>query len=1509
MYTGTFDRWLLGAAGLVALLVVAVLLTLQNTRRLNEDASRVARSHEVMDSLEEVVSNLREAEAHQRTFLLTGDDTAAAEFASAVDAAKKAVGRVRGLTGDNPDQEARIPGLEQRVNDLTRFWSNTAAVRKEQGFDAAQKIVAEGQSRRAMAELNALVRRMDDTERGLLAERTDRREQTYRSAVVTGLLTGTAAVAGVVAFMLLLRRHTAARTAAAFQLAEQGERLRTTLASIGDAVITTDTAGRVTGMNAVAEALTGWSTADAAGVPLAAVFNIVNEDTRRPVENPAFRALREGVIVGLANHTVLIARDGTERPIDDSAAPIRCKAGEVVGCVLVFRDITERHEAERRLRESERQFRTLAESIPQLCWMAEPDGHIFWYNRRWYDYTGTTLGQMQGWGWEAVHDPAELPRMLPRWKAALAAGEPWEDTFPLRRHDGEYRTHLSRAFPVKDGGGRVVRWFGTNTDIEEQRRAEDALRRSESFNRTLLASTLVGLYVHDADAGRNVYINPEYTRITGYTQADLDRMDPSSFLALFHADDLGAVQRHVRAVVEGRPGQEFEIEYRFKVADGRWLTLLSRDTLLSATDGGRRLLGTFLDITQRKRAETDLRVRSAELESLLASAPIGFAFFDRRHRYTRINDELAAINGIRAADHIGRTVAELLPVNAAVVDPVIDRVFATGQAVRDLEVTGETPARPGVRRHWLTTFYPVRDEQGDVAAVGVTVSEITDRRRAEERLRESEGRLRLALTAARMVAWEWTPADGRLRVSENAADVFGLPAGVGLTGIDQGVALLHPDDAAAYRATFRKAIDGRNSYLTHYRLVRPNDGRVIWVEERGHTVFDQPGDSPRLYGVATDVTARREAEERLREQEERLRLAVEATGVGIFDYDPATGRQTFCEQAMQIWGFPPGTDPTPELVLNAVHPDDREWVRAATQAALDPAGTGRLQVKHRIVRPDGEVRWVATSGRTAFCCCGTEGVRSVGTMLDVTDTEQVLQELRQSQRREQERAAVLETVLRATPTPIWISRDRECREITGNPASYRLLKMPDTGVVSATAPGDLPQTRTFKEYRDGQPLDPRELPMQVAAREGVEVNGTELTLVFADGEVRTIYGNAVPLRDDRGRVAGAISAFVDITRLKEAEDALREADRRKDEFLATLAHELRNPLAPLRTAVSILRMVGPKDAQLEGVRDMIERQVNQLVRLVDDLLDLSRVSRGKIALRRERVPLSAVVQHAVETSGPLIEAGKHRLTISDAPETVSVEGDLTRLAQVVSNLLNNAAKYTPEGGHITLSVGAEGGQAVVRVRDTGVGIPADMLPNVFQMFTQVDRTLGRSQGGLGIGLALVRRLVEMHGGTVEVHSEGEGRGSEFAVRLPAAATEKAAAAAEGNGPPTPTGPARRILVVDDNVDAAESLSTLLSLDGHEVRTVHGGPAALEQVRAFCPQVVLLDIGMPGMDGYETARAVRDLQQGRAVVLVALTGWGQEEDRRRTERAGFDHHFVKPVDYAVVQRLLATLRGI
>jgi len=371
------------------------------------------------------------------------------------------------------------------------------------------------------------------------------------------------------------------------------------------------------------------------------------------------------------------------------------------------------------------------------------------------------------------------------------------------------------------------------------------------------------------------------------------------------------------------------------------------------------------------------------------------------------------------------------------------------------------------------------------------------------------------------------------------------------------------------------------------------------------------------------------------------------------------------------------------------------------------------------------------------------------------------------------------------------------------------------------------------------------------------------------------------------------------------EQALKEADRHKDEFLAMLAHELRNPLAPILNAVQLMRKKVVSDPQLNWSRDVIERQLGHLTRLVDDLLDVSRITRGKINLSREPVEIASLVARAVETVQPLIAERGHQLTLDVASEPIRVFGDPLRLTQALGNVLTNAAKYTEPQGRISLSAHRCGDVAEIRVRDTGIGIPASLLPKIFDMFTQLNHRTGRPQSGLGIGLALVRKLLEMHGGSVTAFSDGDGLGSEFLMTVPVMKNERAPAAA-GSEPAAAPQIRRRILVADDNSDALESLAMLLELGGHEVFSAANGALALESAERHLPDVALLDIGMPKLDGYEVARRIRAQPWGRRITLVALTGWGQDADRRRSGEAGFDSHLVKPLDLDKLTQLLGKL---
>ena len=494
---------------------------------------------------------------------------------------------------------------------------------------------------------------------------------------------------------------------------------------------------------------------------------------------------------------------------------------------------------------------------------------------------------------------------------------------------------------------------------------------------------------------------------------------------------------------------------------------------------------------------------------------------------------------------------------------------------------------------------------------------------------------------------------------------------------------------------------------------------------------------------------------------------------------------------------------------------------------------------------------------------------------------------------------VLQLAMNAGEMGAW-SRDLSLDRAWWSPELAQILGLdPDSATYSRSAVSDLLQPEDLERVQ-------RLTADAIARHEDYVI---ELSFRHArTGESRwlEIRGRAQYGLD--GKATMLYGLGIDTTERRRAVEALQAADRRKDEFLATLAHELRNPLAPISSGLHILR-TAPGQAQAEVALEIMERQVGQMVRLVDDLLDVARITTGKVDLRSEPFDLAAAISDAVETSVPEPGQPATSITVTGPPEPLFVNADRTRMSQVFANLLNNSVKYSEPGRPIAISVARDGDQAVVRVRDAGIGIHAEVLPRIFEMFRQADRTGGRSRGGLGIGLSLVKRIVELHGGTVTAQSAGLGEGSEFVVRIPA--IDAIHAGSGRTGPQSEDGQLarRKILVVDDNEDAAESLAALLSIHGHDTRMAHDGHDAVKQAERFRPDVVFLDIGMPTLDGHETAKLIRQQPWGKDIVLVALTGWGQSEDRRRSKDAGFDHHLVKPADPAVVEQLLSSLGAL
>lgn len=634
-----------------------------------------------------------------------------------------------------------------------------------------------------------------------------------------------------------------------------------------------------------------------------------------------------------------------------------------------------------------------------------------------------------------------------------------------------------------------------------------------------------------------------------------------------------------------------------------------------------------------------------------------------------------------------------------------------------------------------------------------------------------------------------------------------------------------------------------------------------------------------------NVRAASLAQQALAESEERLRLATSASEIAFWDVNVPDGSLIWQPGLRTMFGITTDEALSLEDFFAGLHPDDREMVASAFAAACDPQRRALYNVEYRTVgRDDGLVRWVAAKGRGLFDDAG-RCVRANGTAMEITS------------RKTSELAMEVALEASRTGTFHWNIQDNR---LTWDDALDRLFGLrPGEAVrsldqfIALVHPDDRAEViRRCERCRDdGDDFD------------------MEFRVVYPDGSVHWLYDRGRTFLDPAGRAKTMTGACVDITDYVRTREALKLADRQKDDFLATLAHELRNPLAPLRTGLYLLQNTRDglpgKANQMLGI---MQRQLDHMVRLVDDLLDVARIQQGKILLRQDPLSLHAVLEQALEGVQAQLDAQGHELVWDGVDPALRVMGDPTRLVQVVGNLLNNAVKYTPRGGRVSLRGGeaAEPGMVLIEVADTGAGIPPDMLEHVFQRFTQLQQHLGHAQGGLGVGLSVVKGLVEMHGGRVVAESAGPGAGSLFRVWL-----RRADLLAPGEAAP-PASPVaverRKVLVVDDNRDAAETMAMVLDMSGHEVILAHDGQTAVEMVKRHDPAVVFLDIGMPGMNGYEAAVLLRALPGAHARMLVALTGWGSEADQARSLQAGFDLHLTKPVDIDEVQRILAASLG-
>lgn len=640
--------------------------------------------------------------------------------------------------------------------------------------------------------------------------------------------------------------------------------------------------------------------------------------------------------------------------------------------------------------------------------------------------------------------------------------------------------------------------------------------------------------------------------------------------------------------------------------------------------------------------------------------------------------------------------------------------------------------------------------------------------------------------------------------------------------------------------------------------------------------------------TARDVTESTRLTRELRISEQRFRDVADAAPVMLWLTDEQHGC-TFLNRGWREFTGQLDEQGLGNGWTEPLHPDDRERV---TQMFLEAASRrAPFRVDFRLRRIDGEYRWCIGTGHPRFDSDGAF-VGYIGSVLEVHERKEAERELSEREERFRTLADNMSQfawMADATGRIYWYNQ--RWYEYTGT----TLEEMQRCGWTQLHHPDHIERVgdRIQQSWDTGVPWE------------------DTFPLRRHDGEFRWFLSRALPIRNAEGTIIRWFGTHTDITQQREFEEALCEADRRKDEFLATLAHELRNPLAPIRTGLEIMRMSADNPSVITDTRETMERQLAHLVALVDDLLDVSRISKGKVKLCHQYIKLSTVFQDALDLCKPTIHHAHHQLHVDQPAEDITLFGDPHRLSQILSNLINNSAKYTPRGGNIWVDAQLDGNEVVIAVKDDGIGIAREQLTQVFEMFAQIPKPDTMGYMGLGIGLSLVKSFVELHGGTIAVASDGEGTGAVFSVRLPVATTPSSEAnirsdQRERKSVTAPTEESRKVLVVDDNHAAAKAMGLVIRLFGNEVRTAEDGRAAVEAAREFQPDLIIMDIGMPIMDGYAAAREIRAQPWGQEMVLIALTGWGQDEDKQKTKEAGFDQHLVKPVEPDSIRRLIESV---
>jgi PAS domain S-box-containing protein len=1371
------------------------------------------------------------------------------------------------------------------------------------------------------------------------------------------------------------------------QLRDSERRYRQLVQGLPAAVYTCDAGGRIQLYNDAAIELWGLSPEIGKATWCGSMRLYRPDGEVLPLDQcPMAVALREGRAIEGAE--IIVERpDGTRRHVLANPRPLLDASGRVTGAINMLIDVTDRHRAD----EAHARLAAIVESSDDAIVSKTLDGKIVSWNagaERVFGYTAQ----------EAVGKPITF--LIPQDRqqeereilARLGRGERIQhfETVRLRKDGAPIDVSLTIS-PVFDSTGRLIGASKIARDVTQQKQSQQRLRDSEErFSRFM--EHLPGLAWIKDKQGRYVFANDAAERAFSKSRDELygrtdDDLFPSEIAQQFRDNDAAALAAETGV----------ETIETLAQGDGLHHSLVSKFPI-PGPDGAPAMIGGIaIDVTERLEAERGLRDSEARFRAVMTNAPVAVFIKDLEGRYTLANPLASEALG-RPEGAEGFTDHQLLPAEVADRIQGIDlQVIATGRSSEQEEVV----ERPGFYAEFLSVKFPMRDSEGRIVGVCGVAVDVTERKRAQQALRESDQRLRLVTQMGKLGVWDWDIANDRISWSESLYRIHGVNSDWFTETVGDFSALVHPDDRELVARSIQSAMDAEAPYELEFRAVRP-DGDVIWLFTNA-VVLREQGRPVRMLGATMDITERKRGETALRESEERFRTLASHAPVGIFRSEPngdtAFVNDNWCEMAglTQEQALGKGW-------LDAIHPDDRQGLAAEWESATSRGETSTAEFRFK--RPDESIIWL--QGNAAPLRNAEGGVTGyIGTIVDITQHKRAEEALRNSER-------MYRAIGESIDYGIWVS-DAQGRNIYTSESFLQLVGLTqeecsDLGWTSVLHPDDVEQTVAAwnqcvrsglpwdAEHRfrgiDGRwrPVLARGVPVrddagEITAWVGINLDISELKqaevelresearfrsmadnapvliwvmgvggcqfvnreylrfiggapdevagmrwtetlhpadresyvqayldafakrepfeaqtrMLRADGEYRWLSCTGAPRLRADGTFLGYVGCSVDVTDIKSSEEALREADRRKDDFLAMLGHELRNPLAGIVTGAQVLNML-KLDGKAREMQGVIARQASHMSQIVDDLLDVSRIARGKLTLRHQHVNLSQLVREAVEDyrrSNDLSAAELHL----ELPEAQSwAWADPTRITQAVTNLVHNSLKFSGSVKDIAVRMTVDGERRIasIAVTDRGIGMTRETLDRIFEPFNQADTSLERSRGGLGLGLALAKGLVELHGGTVTAESGGLGQGATFTVMIPCEPGPQEVAPAQL---PAVTR-SRRVLIIDDRRDAILPLNRLLQIEGHEVATAMDGPAGIVKAKEVCPEVVLCDIGLCGdMNGYQVCRSLRQMPELAGAYLVAVTGYGQEEDRRHAREAGFDYHITKPLDQQQVADLM------